>query len=269
MAYRHVLSLILILAFIWSEEVLSFSSTSRGTMTRPTASTKNQNSITATTLSLVLEKKFGIQATISTRQSPAHEHCTTSTSSTTQLTMSSDDSSSEKEALKEKEDGDKASTTQKSNVILVFPLFCKFLVVLMIKFLTDLVVYPSLLLFRLAKKTKRKIVATFDRISFGSTASSFKPNGSGRARWKQKNYRIGYPHAAVRLDFMWVSGEIDFSLPLTPWCYSPGVGFQRQTKLPNFWIRNPILYFSYDHYYSLTNPIPNRSLIDRFLIYTF
>eukprot|EP00531_Pseudo-nitzschia_arenysensis_P019612 CAMPEP_0116135076 /NCGR_PEP_ID=MMETSP0329-20121206/10997_1 /TAXON_ID=697910 /ORGANISM="Pseudo-nitzschia arenysensis, Strain B593" /LENGTH=139 /DNA_ID=CAMNT_0003629851 /DNA_START=218 /DNA_END=637 /DNA_ORIENTATION=- len=139
-------------------------------MIRPTAST-TQSSVTRTIPSQFLEQKLGIQPTIATRQSPA-----------TQLTMSSDDSSSEKEALKEKENGDEASNTQKSNVILVLPLFCKFLVVLMIKFLTDLVVYPSLLLFRLAKKTKRKIIATFDRISFGSTASSFKPNGSGRAR---------------------------------------------------------------------------------------
>eukprot|EP00533_Pseudo-nitzschia_delicatissima_P003070 CAMPEP_0116083750 /NCGR_PEP_ID=MMETSP0327-20121206/3442_1 /TAXON_ID=44447 /ORGANISM="Pseudo-nitzschia delicatissima, Strain B596" /LENGTH=95 /DNA_ID=CAMNT_0003574663 /DNA_START=276 /DNA_END=563 /DNA_ORIENTATION=- len=94
--------------------------------------------------------------------------------------MSTDDSSSEKEAIIEKEDGDEASNTQKPNVILVLPLFCKFIVVLMIKFLTDLVVYPSLLLFRLARRTKRKIVATFDKISFGTSAKSFKPNGSGK-----------------------------------------------------------------------------------------
>ena len=36
------------------------------------------------------------------------------------------------------------------------PLFCKFCIVLMVKFLTDLVVYPLLILYRLARLTKQR-----------------------------------------------------------------------------------------------------------------
>jgi hypothetical protein len=38
------------------------------------------------------------------------------------------------------------------------PLFCKFCVVLMVKFLTDLVVYPLLILYRLARLTKQRFL---------------------------------------------------------------------------------------------------------------
>lgn len=42
-------------------------------------------------------------------------------------------------------------------VLLTIPLFCKFVVVLLLKFATDLVVYPLLFLYRLAGILKRKI----------------------------------------------------------------------------------------------------------------
>jgi hypothetical protein len=41
------------------------------------------------------------------------------------------------------------------------PLFCKFCIVLLVKFLTDLVVYPLLVLYRLARLTKRRILRLF------------------------------------------------------------------------------------------------------------
>mmetsp|Transcript_26516 Transcript_26516/g.37376 ORF Transcript_26516/g.37376 Transcript_26516/m.37376 type:complete len:170 (-) Transcript_26516:298-807(-) len=42
--------------------------------------------------------------------------------------------------------------------LIAVPLFCKFIIVLVIKFLTDLVVYPLLLLYRLARMTKNKLL---------------------------------------------------------------------------------------------------------------
>ena len=49
-------------------------------------------------------------------------------------------------------------------LLLAVPLFCKFAVVLLIKFLTDAVVYPLLFLYRVARITKRKVRALlFDR----------------------------------------------------------------------------------------------------------
>lgn len=43
-------------------------------------------------------------------------------------------------------------------ILLAVPLFCKFVIVLLIKFLTDLVVFPLLWLYRLARLTKRRIL---------------------------------------------------------------------------------------------------------------
>ena len=94
--------------------------------------------------------------------------------------MSTDDSSSEKEVTKEQEDDSEATNAQNKNGIMMVPLFCKFMVVLMIKFVKDLVVFPSLFVWRLAIKTKQKIVGWFDKVSFGSTASTYKPNGSAK-----------------------------------------------------------------------------------------
>merc|ERR1719343_976306 len=96
---------------------------------------------------------------------------------------SSDDSSGENnEATTKRDKGDETSNkTEKSNVILVFPLFCKFMVVLLIKFLTDLVVYPSLLLYRFMRRMKRKVLEVIGRIPLsGSTPASIKPNGSAK-----------------------------------------------------------------------------------------
>lgn len=48
-------------------------------------------------------------------------------------------------------------------VLLAVPLFCKFIIVLLIKFLTDLVVFPLLILYRLARLTKRRVLAIFGK----------------------------------------------------------------------------------------------------------
>jgi hypothetical protein len=92
--------------------------------------------------------------------------------------MASDDSSSDQDATTKTEQGKGASKSKKTNNgILMFPLFCKFIVVILIKFLTDLVVYPTLFLYRLARRATRTVVGWFGKIRFGASQSSFKPNG--------------------------------------------------------------------------------------------
>eukprot|EP00536_Pseudo-nitzschia_multiseries_P005151 jgi/Psemu1/303135/fgenesh1_kg.93_\ len=82
--------------------------------------------------------------------------------------------SSKKSSQDQSANGEKlGDNSQTNNVILVVPLVMKFMVVLMIKFLTDLVVFPSLFLYRLGRRGKRKIIGLFDRSS-----STIKPNGS-------------------------------------------------------------------------------------------
>jgi hypothetical protein len=56
---------------------------------------------------------------------------------------------------------------------LALPLFCKFAIVLIIKFLTDLVVFPLLMLYRFARLTKRRILGLF-----GSKGKDGNVNGS-------------------------------------------------------------------------------------------
>lgn len=58
-------------------------------------------------------------------------------------------------------------------ILLAIPLFCKFVIVLMIKFLTDLVVFPLLWMYRLARLTKRKVLNMFR----GHQLKHEKPNG--------------------------------------------------------------------------------------------
>ena len=56
----------------------------------------------------------------------------------------------------QKRDSDKGkSGITRKGVLLAVPLFCKFIIVLVIKFATDLVVFPLLLLYRLVRLTKR------------------------------------------------------------------------------------------------------------------
>jgi hypothetical protein len=44
---------------------------------------------------------------------------------------------------------------------LALPLFCKFIIVMVIKFATDLVVFPLLMLYRFARLTKRRVLGFF------------------------------------------------------------------------------------------------------------
>jgi hypothetical protein len=60
-----------------------------------------------------------------------------------------------------------------AKTILLVPLFCKFAVVLLIKFITDLVVFPLLFLYRLAGQVKRKLLKMIGK----GPELNEKPNG--------------------------------------------------------------------------------------------
>lgn len=59
-------------------------------------------------------------------------------------------------------------------VLLTVPLFCKFVIVLVIKFLTDLIVFPLLWLYRLVGLAKRRIL----RLVGKGPKKDDAPNGS-------------------------------------------------------------------------------------------
>jgi len=61
-------------------------------------------------------------------------------------------------------------------MLLALPLFFKFAIVLLIKFLTDLVVFPLLFLYRIARLTKRKVTGLFRKTDL----KDVKPNGAGQ-----------------------------------------------------------------------------------------
>jgi len=167
MEYRYFLSIYLILA--WFEVTLSFSLSSPGILSSFSKSSQSPN--TRYNIRNVgsklpsLDNRKDILAATPTL--PRLEQ--------TRIPMATDDSSNENEVTERDEEKKDTSKLPKSNAIVIFPLVCKFMVVLLIKFLTDLVVYPSLLLYRLARRTKRRIIDLF-----GSRVSSIKPNGTAK-----------------------------------------------------------------------------------------
>jgi hypothetical protein len=73
----------------------------------------------------------------------------------------------------EEDDDDEVSSSGVTRTLLLaVPLFCKFVLVLMIKFVTDLIVYPLLLLYRGARITKRRVLRMFNGGSSDSSSSS-------------------------------------------------------------------------------------------------
>lgn len=187
MAFRHILSLYSLLAFAWFEGAQAFStSSSRAATALPSA------------ISLMTDEIYDVGMTKS-QQSSIEKHMNTVTMASlartrlqgsTQLAMATTDDSSDEdssgeniEATTSKEQGSNETSkdAQKSNVILMFPLFCKFMVVLMIKFLTDMVVYPSLFLYRLVRRGKRKLLNLIGKIPIpGQTPATIKPNGTAK-----------------------------------------------------------------------------------------
>ena len=168
MVFRNVLSLSLILAFMWSDKALSFSSPT--CLTTPSSSRYSTSTMTTQSLRSSSEN-YGIAHVMPSLRPQLQS---------TQLAMSAEDSSGEKEVTTEQEDGSESASTQNKNGIMMVPLFCKFVAVLMIKFLKDLVVFPTLFVWRFANKLKQKIFGWFDKVSFGTTASTFKPNGTSK-----------------------------------------------------------------------------------------
>ena len=156
--FRYSLSLYFFLAFIWCEEVRSFSSLSRPT-TRilPGGTTKLESQPSFSTI-----PKSPLQFS--------------------HLRMTTDDSvpdplaSKEESGATNKEEVDKNSNSIIRNITIVVPLLLKFSGVLMIKFVTDAIVFPSLFLYRLARRGKRKVVGLFDQ----SSVSKVQPNGSSK-----------------------------------------------------------------------------------------
>ena len=70
------------------------------------------------------------------------------------------------------DDGADEKRTITRTVLLTVPLFCKFVIVLLIKFVTDLILFPLLFLYRLMRAARRSIV---DKL--GSFKKTEKVNG--------------------------------------------------------------------------------------------
>jgi len=94
---------------------------------------------------------------------------TESTSSSNNVPFFEDPNIQARKAMSDGEKKKKKSTS--TSVLFTVPLFFKFIAVLCIKFLTDAVVFPSLFLYRLLRRIKRKT------ISFFRQDGSIKPNG--------------------------------------------------------------------------------------------
>lgn len=71
-------------------------------------------------------------------------------------------------------DGENENRNVATTVLLTVPLFCKFVAVLLIKFVTDLIVFPLLFLYRMAGITKRKVLKMLGK----DPATKEKPNGA-------------------------------------------------------------------------------------------
>ena len=169
MEYRYFLSIYLVLALAWCEVTLSFSLSSPGMLSSFSKSSQSPN--TRYDMGNIGSKLPSLE----NRRDILEATPTLPRLEQTRIPMATDDSSNENEVTEKDEEKKDTNKSPKSNAIVVFPLVCKFMVVLLIKFLTDLVVYPSLLLYRLARRTKRRIIDLF-----GSRVSSIKPNGTAK-----------------------------------------------------------------------------------------
>ena len=78
-------------------------------------------------------------------------------------------------AVGDDDDGDDGVDEKRSitkTVLLTVPLFCKFVIVLLIKFVTDLILYPLIFLYRLVRAAKRSVLG-----KLGSLKKTEKVNG--------------------------------------------------------------------------------------------
>lgn len=104
---------------------------------------------------LVGRREIGVISTIPSTRSPLFQQ----KGRPTRLFESTEDIVDDNDPSAVVEDDDINSKGGLLKIILIsVPLFCKFCIVLMVKFLTDLVVYPLLILYRLARLTKRRFL---------------------------------------------------------------------------------------------------------------
>mmetsp|Transcript_41244 Transcript_41244/g.50178 ORF Transcript_41244/g.50178 Transcript_41244/m.50178 type:complete len:175 (-) Transcript_41244:77-601(-) len=115
------------------------------TSSRKGATGKNNACVRSTFYSSVSSSKMILMMTSATDEDDGSSQKTTE--STTPL-------KNKKEQVVKKNEGRK-------NALLILPLFFKFMIVLMVKFLTDVVVYPFLFLYRFLRVLKNKMLSFF------------------------------------------------------------------------------------------------------------
>mmetsp|Transcript_25849 Transcript_25849/g.56903 ORF Transcript_25849/g.56903 Transcript_25849/m.56903 type:complete len:176 (+) Transcript_25849:115-642(+) len=175
MKFGYASSLFLLLAFAWHQVAMSFSP----------ASLPQSASSLSTGKSRTVQPQY-FDGPISSASAPIHRklQSTKLQMSTTDDDSSSDNDPTESSSVSEGQKLEKLDTKvnnkQRSNFILIIPLFCKFMVVMAIKVLTDAVVFPSLYIYRQLRKVKRGIFTFFGKLTFGTMPSSVKPNGSSK-----------------------------------------------------------------------------------------
>jgi hypothetical protein len=77
------------------------------------------------------------------------------------------------ESTAKQDDGVDEKRGLTKTILLTVPLFCKFVIVLLIKFVTDLIVFPLLFLYRLAGIGKRRFLKMIGK----GPDMTEKPNG--------------------------------------------------------------------------------------------
>jgi len=68
-------------------------------------------------------------------------------------------------------DSSEPAIRRTKGIFIAVPLVCKFVIVLMIKFVTDLIVFPLLLLYRLVRLAKRRFLKLLGRTGDSSANS--------------------------------------------------------------------------------------------------
>eukprot|EP00565_Helicotheca_tamesis_P006834 CAMPEP_0185726820 /NCGR_PEP_ID=MMETSP1171-20130828/2680_1 /TAXON_ID=374046 /ORGANISM="Helicotheca tamensis, Strain CCMP826" /LENGTH=92 /DNA_ID=CAMNT_0028395241 /DNA_START=429 /DNA_END=707 /DNA_ORIENTATION=- len=78
------------------------------------------------------------------------------------LFMTEDDEAEKSDEIEESEEQKKERSGFLTALLLAPPLFAKFVIVLLVKFLTDVIVYPFLFLYRAVRRAKNKTKAVLE-----------------------------------------------------------------------------------------------------------
>lgn len=84
---------------------------------------------------------------------------------------------SEVEESNNEEVVDESGKPTRKGVLLAVPLFCKFVIVICLKIATDLIVFPLLILYRLARLTKRKFLSLIGKGGSSDESKAEDPPG--------------------------------------------------------------------------------------------